>query len=101
MPDSPDPVAIGNNLNYTIVLTNNGPLVAASPSFVDNLPAAVSFRSLSVPAGWTCITPAIGGRWIDQLFIRYADRGKRNGDICASVAGEYDSDRWYRDIKYC
>jgi hypothetical protein len=23
--DTPDPVAIGNNLNYTIVLTNNGP----------------------------------------------------------------------------
>jgi uncharacterized repeat protein (TIGR01451 family) len=59
--EPPDPVAIGNNLNYTIVLTNSGPLAAATPSFVDNLPAAVNFRSLSVPAGWTCITPAIGG----------------------------------------
>jgi hypothetical protein len=29
--DTPDPVAIGNNLNYTIVLTNNGPAAAANP----------------------------------------------------------------------
>jgi uncharacterized repeat protein (TIGR01451 family) len=59
--DSTDPVAIGNNLNYTIVLTNNGPMTAANPSFVDSLPAEVNFRSLSAPPGWTCVTPAMGG----------------------------------------
>jgi len=28
---------------------------------VDNLPAEVNFQSLTPPAGWTCITPAVGG----------------------------------------
>jgi len=59
--DTPDPVAIGNNLNYTIVLTNSGPAAAANPSFTDNLPAEVNFRSLTPPPGWSCITPAVGG----------------------------------------
>jgi uncharacterized repeat protein (TIGR01451 family) len=59
--DTPDPVAIGNNLNYTIVLTNNGPAAAANPSFTDNLPAEVNFRSVTPAPGWTCITPTVGG----------------------------------------
>src|SRR6185295_6378887 len=59
--DTPDPVAIGNNLNYTIVLTNSGPAAAANPSFTDNLPAEINFRSLTPPPGWSCITPAVGG----------------------------------------
>lgn len=59
--DSPDPVAIGNNVNYSIVLTNNGPEGAANPSFTDNLPPQVNFRSITPAPGWTCITPAVGG----------------------------------------
>jgi uncharacterized repeat protein (TIGR01451 family) len=59
--DSPDPVDVGSSLTYTIVLTNNGPQPAGSPSLVDNLPAAVSFQSLTPPANWTCSTPSAGG----------------------------------------
>ncbi len=43
--DSPDPVIAGNNLTYTIVVTNNGPSVARSVSVSDPLPAGTSFVS--------------------------------------------------------
>jgi uncharacterized repeat protein (TIGR01451 family) len=59
--DSPDPVDVGSTISYTIILTNNGPQVAANPSMIDNLPAEVNFQSVTPPAGWTCITPAVGG----------------------------------------
>ncbi len=59
--DSPDPVAIGNDLAYTIALTNNGPASATNITVSDNLPAQVTFRSIAAPPpGWTCITPAVG-----------------------------------------
>src|SRR5260370_4094106 len=58
--DSPDPVGIGNDLTYTIVLTNHGPATAANLSVTDSLPSQVTFRSLGVPATWACITPSVG-----------------------------------------
>ena len=33
--DTPDPVTAGNNLTYTITVTNNGPDAAASASWTD------------------------------------------------------------------
>src|SRR5207249_4674084 len=44
--DSVDPVTAGNNLTYTIVVTNNGgPSVARSVTVADPLPAGTSFVS--------------------------------------------------------
>ncbi|HYX28378.1 MAG TPA: Calx-beta domain-containing protein [Pyrinomonadaceae bacterium] len=58
--DSPDPVGVGNDITYTMTLTNNGPIAASSLSVIDNLPAQVKFRSMATPPpGWTCITPAV------------------------------------------
>lgn len=59
--DSPEPVTIGNDLTYTIALTNNGPASASTPAWSDTIPGQTNFRSMTVPAGWTCITPAVGG----------------------------------------
>jgi uncharacterized repeat protein (TIGR01451 family) len=59
--DSPDPVQAGTPLTYTIALTNNGPSTAANARLSAPLPTGTTFQSLSVPAGWTCITPAVGG----------------------------------------
>ncbi|MBK5258594.1 MAG: ExeM/NucH family extracellular endonuclease [Thermoanaerobaculia bacterium] len=58
--DSPDPVTAGNNLTYTITVTNAGPSDAAGVSFSDTLPAGTTFVSLSSPGGWSCTTPAVG-----------------------------------------
>ncbi|HEV8578166.1 MAG TPA: DUF11 domain-containing protein [Thermoanaerobaculia bacterium] len=58
--DTPDPVAPGANLTYTITVTNAGPDSASSVEFLDSLPAGTTFDSLSAPGGWTCSTPAVG-----------------------------------------
>ncbi len=58
--DAPDPVVAGNNLTYTITVTNNGPDNAANAILSDTLPAATTFFSLSSPGGWSCTTPAVG-----------------------------------------
>ncbi len=56
--DSPDPVTAGNNLTYTVTVTNNGPDAATSASWSDTLPAGTTFVSLPAVAGWSCITGA-------------------------------------------
>lgn len=53
-------VVPGGPLHYTITVTNNGPSDAASVTMTDVLPAPLRFTALSVPAGWSCSTPAVG-----------------------------------------
>src|SRR5438045_1809106 len=43
--DSPDPVLAGNNLTYTIAVTNGGPSVARGVQVTDPVPANTSFVS--------------------------------------------------------
>jgi len=59
--DNPDPVTAGGNITYTQTLTNNGPNFADQTVFTTSVPASCNFQSITPPAGWTCITPAIGG----------------------------------------
>jgi uncharacterized repeat protein (TIGR01451 family) len=47
--DSPDPVIAGNQLNYTITVTNNGPSPATQVVVTDQLPTGVVFLSSSIP----------------------------------------------------
>ena len=49
--DSPDPVIVGNNLTYTITVTNNGPLDATGVTLNDTLPAGVTFVSAPATQG--------------------------------------------------
>jgi uncharacterized repeat protein (TIGR01451 family) len=56
--DTPDPVAAGTNLTYTITVTNAGPDNAANVLLSDTLPAGTTFQSLSAP--WSCSTPGVG-----------------------------------------
>ncbi|MEA2238806.1 MAG: hypothetical protein QOC81_3530 [Thermoanaerobaculia bacterium] len=60
--NSPNPLSPGENYTYTAVATNNGP--SASPNVTVTIPLPVgttNFQSLSnVPAGWSCLTPAVG-----------------------------------------
>jgi len=59
--DSPDPVAAGTDLGYTVTVTNHGPRPATSVVLTDTLPAEVSLRSAD-PAcrGTGTLTCAIG-----------------------------------------
>jgi uncharacterized repeat protein (TIGR01451 family) len=58
--DAPDPVTAGNNLTYTITVTNAGPSAAAAAALADTLPAGTTFVSLASPGGWSCTSPAVG-----------------------------------------
>jgi uncharacterized repeat protein (TIGR01451 family) len=51
--DSPDPVLVGQNLSYTITVTNNGPSTATGVTVTDALPAGVTFVS-SNPSQGSC-----------------------------------------------
>jgi len=51
---SPDPVTAGNNLTYTVTVTNNGPDIATSVTVTDNLPAETTFVSCSSTGGGVC-----------------------------------------------
>jgi uncharacterized repeat protein (TIGR01451 family) len=45
--DSPDPVSVGSNLTYTLVVTNHGPGPAPDARMTDRLPAGVTFVSVA------------------------------------------------------
>jgi uncharacterized repeat protein (TIGR01451 family) len=51
--DDPDPVTVGNNLTYTVTVTNQGPGGATGVTAADQLPATATFVSASSTQG-TC-----------------------------------------------
>jgi uncharacterized repeat protein (TIGR01451 family) len=55
--------AAGSNVTYTQVITNFGPAAttAATATLTETVPANMNFQSMTPPAGWTCVTPAVGG----------------------------------------
>jgi len=52
--DSPDPVVTGNNLTYTIQVSNAGPSDSTNVVVLDTLPSGVSFVSASATQGSGC-----------------------------------------------
>jgi uncharacterized repeat protein (TIGR01451 family) len=59
--DAPDPAIVNANLTYTITVNNAaGGSPATMLTMTDVLPANTTFQSLASPAGWTCMTPAVG-----------------------------------------
>jgi len=54
MSDSPDPVVTGNNVAYSITVTNEGAAAASAVSITDTLPAGVNFVS-AVSSQGSCI----------------------------------------------
>jgi len=54
--DSPDPIAPGATLTYTITMTNHGPDPAVNGGFNTNLPGEVTYVSTVTPAGFSCFT---------------------------------------------
>ncbi len=61
--DTPDPVAAGNNITYTVNFVNNGPSAAQNVTVTDAVPANTTFVSAVVTTGtgWSTSAPAVGG----------------------------------------
>jgi uncharacterized repeat protein (TIGR01451 family) len=57
--DSPDPVSPNGNITYAITVTNNGPNTATNATLNVPLNNTLLFQSMTVPAGWSCATPAV------------------------------------------
>jgi uncharacterized repeat protein (TIGR01451 family) len=57
---APAVISAGQNIVYSIQAVNGGPDAAANVTLTDSLPGNLTFVSLSSPAGWTCLTPAVG-----------------------------------------
>jgi uncharacterized repeat protein (TIGR01451 family) len=56
---APPTVTAGDDLSYSIDVTNDGPSDAAV-TLSDDVDAPATFVSLAAPAGWSCATPAVG-----------------------------------------
>src|SRR5580765_786561 len=52
---SPEPVVPGNNLTYTVVVTNHGPDAAVNGGLNGSLALPLGAPSFSAPAGFTCL----------------------------------------------
>ena len=51
---SPNPVTVGSNITYTIIVANNGPDTANTVTITDNLPATTAFVSCNSTGGGMC-----------------------------------------------
>ncbi len=58
---APSVVLAGGAIAYTQKVTNNGPLAAVNAVFTEQIPANTTFTSITVPTGWSCTAPAVGG----------------------------------------
>jgi uncharacterized repeat protein (TIGR01451 family) len=54
------PIVAGGDVTYSITARNAGPIAAAAVQLTDPLPSSATFKSLTVPSGWTCSKPAVG-----------------------------------------
>ncbi len=52
--DDPDPVLAGQNVGYTITVTNAGPSDAVDVVLTDVLPAGTTYGGSATPAAWSC-----------------------------------------------
>jgi uncharacterized repeat protein (TIGR01451 family) len=69
--DTPDPVVAGENLTYTLLVTNLGPSSATGVTVVDTLPANVTFVSATTTQGTAnhaagTVTVNVGNLAVDQ-----------------------------------
>jgi len=94
--DSADPVAVGSNLTYAIVVSNAGPSTAAAVSLSDTLPGGLNFVSVSssqgscsvVGAAISCGLGAIGatGSATVNIVVAPNSAGTVVNDLSASSA---------------
>jgi len=78
---------VGQDLTYTIQVTNSGPDKAANATVEDVLPAGTTFKSVTAPDGWSCEHPAIGATGVVRCTTLVMDPGSATFTIVAHVRG--------------
>lgn len=73
--DSPDPVLVGNNITYTMTVTNHGPTPAYNVTFNDATPPSTTFFSFAAPPGWSLSAPSVGSTGPVTSSIAFLDIG--------------------------
>ncbi len=60
---APNPVQAGNNITYTVTVTNDGPSSATTVTFNDAIPTNTTFVSFAQSGtAWNCPSPGSGGK---------------------------------------
>lgn len=67
--DVPDPVVVGGQLTYTLLVTNTGPSTATNLTVVDTLPAGLTFGSVTTTAGTANQTSGVITATIPTLAV--------------------------------
>ena len=91
--DSPDPVAVGQELTYTLTTTNNGPGDATGVMLTDSLPANVTFQSASsgcvhATGAVTCSLGDLANGATATVEIRVTPQSEGTITDTASVEGD-------------
>ncbi|MEM1093847.1 MAG: T9SS type A sorting domain-containing protein [Bacteroidota bacterium] len=73
--DDVDPVFAGQNVTYTLDVSNDGPEDAADVLVSDVLPLGTTFVSATAPSGWTTTDPGVG----NNGTVRFARSTFANG----------------------
>lgn len=84
---APEPAVVGQDLAYTLVISNNGPMTATNVMMTDTLPASVDYVSASASQGScghagsvvTCSLGAIGDGF--QAMVEIVVQPTTEGDI--------------------
>jgi uncharacterized repeat protein (TIGR01451 family) len=99
--DAPDPVTIGNNVDYTVHVVNHGPSRATSVTVTDPLPAGTTFVSASATQGdcsetnrvVTCAVGTVASAGAANATIRLrADVAGSLSNTASTAATENDDD---------
>lgn len=81
---TPNPVAPGANISYTVTVTNNGPGSTVA-TLSDVVPTGTTFVSVTSPPGPPCSTPAVGGTGTVTCSIPFGTTGTRMFTVVVNV----------------
>jgi uncharacterized repeat protein (TIGR01451 family) len=75
----------GQDITYTISVTNAGPNLATLPGFADPLPAGTTFVAVTGPPEWICDTPNVGDNGTVSCFELTTGCFKGSADFTITV----------------